>query len=408
VLPIEGVMLVGLMVWLLKGTLKGSLDVPRSQLTRSLIAFWLVLLLGLGIGMSHGGKFHIALWEVRPWICLTVTYLLASAFLTTRLALRAVLWTLVLGTGFKGLQGVQIFFSYARHLDPRPEAILDHAESFFFGLYIFLALALWLFGQRGRLRVIATCLLPVVVIADLANARRTASAILFAALAMLLVTSWVALPHKRRMLRILLVGLVIASTVYFPAYWNHDGTLAQPARAVRSAISPSQRDLQSNLYRTEENANLVYNIRTSSKLGKGFGIPINYALPITDISRQDPMIKYVPHDGLLWIWMRIGLLGEIVFWVLIGASVIKSLQLLRSTDKELALYGAVTAFAVIALVIQGYNDLGLYNLRITAAVGCLLGCLESASRLAVPRGNPPAPAARERRSRTTDAMTAVS
>jgi hypothetical protein len=385
ILPIEGVMILGLLIWVMKGVVGKTLVLPRSELVRPLAVLWGFLVLGFLLGLSHGGKFNFALWELRPWIYLTVTYILASALLTTPAALRGVMWVFVLGTGFKALQGDEIFFAFARHMDPRPEAILDHVESFFFGVFIFLTLALWLFGQRGRLRVTATVLFPAVVIADLANSRRTATAILFVCLATLIVTTWVARPDKRRAVRRLLVVLAAISVFYFPAYWNHDGTLAQPARALRSAISPNRRDVASDLYRTQENANLVYNIQRSSKLGKGFGVPIDYALPITDISNIDPMIKYVPHNGLLWIWMRIGILGEAAFWVVIGTAIVKACRILRSDDKQIALVGALTTFALLAYMVQGYNDLGFDNLRLPIAIGCLLGCVEAATVLSTRR-----------------------
>ena len=86
----------------------------------------------------------------------------AWAKLKTRRSLDALLWALVIGSGFKALQGVYIFFTYARNLRPRPEAILGHEEAFFFCLFITITAALWLYNVRGRLRTTATALLPIV------------------------------------------------------------------------------------------------------------------------------------------------------------------------------------------------------------------------------------------------------
>ena len=140
-------------------------------------------------------------------------------------------------------------------------------------------------------------------------------------LALLLIT-WVTQPTKRRTVGPVLVLLTVISAVYFPLFWNKTGagTLSQPARAVRSTVSPDPRDEPSNLYREQENANLELNIRQAGPLGKGFGLPINYALPIVDVSNFDPMIKFIPHNGGLWIWMRLGLQGEIAFWVMLGTA----------------------------------------------------------------------------------------
>jgi hypothetical protein len=189
------------------------------------------------------------------------------------------------------------------------------------------------------------------------------------------------------MLRVIVIVLCICGALYLPLYWNKDGSLAQPARAVRDAFgSKDPRDAASDLYRQQEDANLLYNIRRSGKLGKGFGLPIDYALPITDISNIDPDIVYVPHNGLLWVWMRLGLQGEVLFWLLIGVSLMEACRLAKVEDKQLALVAALTACAIVGYVIQGYNDVGLDSFRIDIALGVLLGCLESISRMA-PRGD---------------------
>ena len=84
------------------------------------------------------------------------------------------LWVLVICTGFKGVQGTYMFLSFARKMTPRPETVLSHEESVFFGIFIILTVGLWVYGQRGWLRTMATALFPFVLIADLANSRRTA------------------------------------------------------------------------------------------------------------------------------------------------------------------------------------------------------------------------------------------
>jgi len=85
-----------------------------------------------------------------------------------------VLWTLVVCVALKAAQGLLIFVQ-VRHMNPRPESVLGHEESFLFALFAFLVLAMWLWRvECGRLRATATALLPVVALADLANDRRAA------------------------------------------------------------------------------------------------------------------------------------------------------------------------------------------------------------------------------------------
>jgi hypothetical protein len=321
------------------------------------------------------------LWELRSWIYLTCAVLIAAAFIKTRRALDIMLWIFVLGSGFKGIQGTVIFFSYARHMVPRPEAILGHEEAFFFGFFCAITCALWLYDIRGPLRRAATGLLPFVIIADLANARRTAWLVLAVAILVMAVIALATVSDRRRFLTRSLTVLTIGLALYLPAYWNHYGTLAQPAQAVRSQYSPSPRDKSSDLYRQQENLNVIADIKGSGLLGSGFGIPTDYT-DIANISSIDPMIAYIPHNGLLWIWLRLGMQGEIVFWCFISICIVRACSLARAPDRRLAMFGTLVACAIVGYIIDGYEDMGLAEFRIAVAMGCLLGAMEAAIALA--------------------------
>ncbi len=129
---------------------------------------------------------------------------------------------------------------------------------------------------------------------------------------------------------------------------------------MQSAIKPNTRDRLSDLYRVQESANLKYNIKQGGFLGKGFGVPIDYALPITNISTIDPLIAYVPHNGVFYILMRMGLLGGIAFWSLLGAAIIGACRLAKFANREVACFGALVACAVIGYALEGYNDQGFF------------------------------------------------
>jgi len=365
--------------WIMQSVRAGAPLLPRSPLSRSIFALAGLAVLYLLVGAGRNGDVTMALWEIRPFVYLAVTYVLASSLLTTTRAIRAMLWIFVVGSGVKAVYAVTIWWA-VRSLQPRPEAVVAHEESFFFGLFIFLTLALWIFGQRGRLRTVATVLFPVVLSADMCNSRRTAWAILMIGGVVLAVVAYVRLPSRRRVLRRLAVVTALISSVYFPVYWHHDGTLAQPARAVRSVIAPDARDEQSNQYRFVENANLALSIQMHKSTGSGFGIPIVYAIPMVDLRSQNSSIAYIPHNTVLWVWMRMGVLGEVLFWLVIAQAIIAACRLSRAPDRESALFGALVTCAVIAYVILGNQDLGLFWFRIALCVGILLGAVEGRLR----------------------------
>jgi O-Antigen ligase len=339
------------------------------------------VIFGVLIGKLHHGQLRYAFTETRPFAYLLITFVLAYMLLTTRSAIRTVLWALVATETFKAIQGLLLFLE-VRHYAIRPDAVLAHEEGVFFALFLLMTLALWLFDvPMGRLRKTATWLTPLVLAGDLANTRRAAWLVLGGGLIALLVVAYNAVPERRRVVGRLAVILAVGLAVYLPAYWNKSGGLAQPARAIHSAVNPNRRDASSDLYRIQEDENLQLNIRESKPLGKGFGVPINYALPIVDISDIDPLIKYIPHNGVLYIQMRMGILGAIAFWSFIGIAMISACRLARSRDRELAVIGGLTTALMVAYTFEGATDQGFFYYRVAFVVGTMLGLTEAARRL---------------------------
>ena len=369
-----------LVVLMVRGA-DGTTRLPRTTLGRSIAWLMAAVLVGLVVGVAHHGNTRVALMEIRPYLYLAAIYVLVQAFLGTRKLLHAALWVIVIASGAKGLQAIIAFLS-VRNENPRPDAVLGHEEAFLFGLFIMIVAALWLLDQPGRLRTVATWLLPLVLVGDMVNSRRTAWLLLAAGLLVVGIVGAVALPERRRFLVRAGVCLAAFLAVYLPVYWNQTGTLGQPARAVHSFVSPDPRDAASNLYRAQENANLTINIHQGGILGKGFGVPIDYALPIANISSIDPLIAYVPHDGVLYVVMRMGLFGVITFWCVIGVGIITACRLARRVDRDAALIGLVTAAMIVGYTLQGYNDQGFFFYRIAICMGLLLGLTEVATRLA--------------------------
>jgi hypothetical protein len=380
---------------------------PRGALARSIgILVALTVVVGLGLGSVHGGDMREALWEIRPWAYLGALYLTCTLLARGPRAVDVLLWSLVIGTGIKGLQGIRMLL-VAHSIVPRPEAILAHEESFFFGLYVVIVAGLWLLRRRGWLRRVATALLPAVLLSDVGNTRRVAWLILAVCLAAVLLIVHLRVPSRRRLVRRMVAVLCVATAVYLPAFWNVQGNLGQPARAVRTIIDPSARDQGSDRYRQLENANLGVNISEWRPLGSGFGIPIHYVVPIVDISQTDSLIRFVPHNGVLDMWMRLGWEGMLAFWAMVAAAIAAGCGLTLRRDPRSLLLGTVVVAAVLAYVIMGYEDLGLFWFRIAAVMGCLLGVLEGWRRLAPadaesapqPGQQPPAPQRGGRRPR---------
>lgn len=354
---------------------------PRTQLSLAVLALIGAVLFAEFNGMSHHGDIRESLFECRPFMYFGAAYLLTAVIVRTRSAVQALLWGIVIAEIIKALQGLDVWLT-TRSFRPLPENVLGHEEALFFSLFFFLLTALWVFGLRGRLRTVATAAAPLVLFTDMVNDRRAAWLILPVGLVVLIAIAYRALPHRRRVLRGVVVVALFVTALYVPAYWNHtEGTLGKPDDAVRSQFSPTARDALSNQYRLDENANLKYNIKQDGILGAGFGQQINYALPMPGlVTAADAGITYVPHNTVLYLLMRMGILAG-AFWAMLGAGIIAACRLARCPDRLFGAVGAIVAAGVVGWALMGAIDLGFTFPRIAIVMGCLLGLVEAARHI---------------------------
>jgi len=118
-------------------------------------------------------------------------------------------------------------------------------------------------------------------------------------------------------------------------------------------------------------------------VGIGFGLPMRFVYPMADISKIYPLWNYIPHNTLLWIGMRMGVVGYITFFGLIGMGVLTATrQLAIRKDPFLCAVAAGATAAIAAELVQGYYDLQLDAFRNLIFLGVLLGVLNRMPELA--------------------------
>jgi hypothetical protein len=166
---------------------------------------------------------------------------------------------------------------------------------------------------------------------------------------------------------------MLAGAVYLPIFWNASGMLAQPARAIRSISDPDPRDAASNLSRDLEKVNIRATLRAYPLTGVGFGQPFLQVVAIPDISFF-PFWNFEPHHNLFWIWFKTGLLGYVMFWMLIGTSLMRAAHLAKTLpDADLKVAALLVISGIVATLTFCYVDLGLTMGRVTILLGTLFG-----------------------------------
>jgi hypothetical protein len=382
--PAEIVMGVAFLAWLTSAASGGWQRLKEARIFRPYLAYIIVVVLAELHGLASGGDFNISLWEMRPQVYAFLMYVMAATLLRERRQFLIVGGIFVAGAAIKAIIGYNRYF-FTLHQDLQgAEAILAHEDSYFLALLVIATVAACIWYWRPRLVVPMLLFLPVVLVVLLENQRRAAMLALWAGLAVVMFLAiWFERPLRKRLIVISAVAVLLLGG-FTATYWNQQyGLAAQIVRPVQSILGqPDQRDYNSNLYRDNENANLIATYRTNIPFGIGFGLPLLVIYPMADISQSYPFWQYIPHNSLLWVAMRMGLLGMAVFWALVGTSLIEAVFLFRTrSDPFLRGFAAFAVAAIVAELIVGFGDLQLENYRNMIFFGAVLGMIDAAGRI---------------------------
>jgi hypothetical protein len=357
---------------------------PNSKLMVPYLVFGFAVLIGEVNGLVHGGDFKLSLWELRPQAYGFAMFVMGTWLLRERSQLKTLMVILLVAEVYKGAVGVNRYFvTVGQELAATLPNIQAHEESYLLALFL-TAVLVGLIWFRRPLIVLLVAAAPIVFIAIVVNHRRAGLAALFLEIVSVMALAAIAEPRFRRNLLVAGVLMAVVGAAFVVAFWNQpNGSIAELIRPIKSLIDPSARDLSSDQYRLAETLNLKATFRTSPVFGIGFGHPYYVFYPQTGVASIDPLWNIIPHNTVLWIPMRMGIIGLISFWALISMVIIQTFWIIRKVRDRFVL--AVTVFALAAIVgelFTGYYDIGLENYRNLAVLGLLIAVINRAPHLA--------------------------
>lgn len=370
--------------WLCRRLAAKELRWHGGTLGPALLALGLLITGAVVYGIATGAELRIALWETRALFHLMVAYLLAAHMIERRSQVRALVSVVIGAITFRILltwwNAVGVLHLSLGGVD----TVTAHEDALFFALLIVLWACLHLFRAEPRQRQ-ALGLVMLATLGAFIFAKRRASIIaLLAAVPYL-----TAMLHWPRARRVLGTGafLLLLLIPYAAAFWNSDHPVALPLELVQSITrsDPGDRMGSSNRYRLIENRNLMADIRDHPWVGKGFGHQFRTRWDATagavEIAGELPELdyelsKYVPHNQVLWIWVKAGIFGFAAFWLFIILAVSQGTHLSRvlATPYFRAL-AATTAVLVCMLAIVSFVDTVMTSYRTLLLVGLLLGAM---------------------------------
>jgi hypothetical protein len=127
-------------------------------------------------------------------------------------------------------------------------------------------------------------------------------------------------------------------------------------KSVVAQEDQSERDRSSDIYRDLETMNIVFTIRASPITGIGFGHAFYKPFPLPPIDNF-LLRDYLPHNSLLWVWMKVGVIGFLAFLYLASLAMrVGARAVIHSTRDDRAMTFTSVAF-VIMYVVFAYVDI---------------------------------------------------
>ncbi len=344
------------------------------------LIFLACVVMGILHGLGSGGDFRIIVLEIRPFWYLFTTYLVAYNLINDKRHVMGFLWVLVLGTFFKALQGCYIVITALHgHINGAANEIMAHEQSYFFIMILLLILLCILMNRMHKLMWVCIASLPFLLIALVANNRRADYvAFVLGAAAVWVLAIRINVAWRKQLIIWLLITSAVAG-LYIFVFGSINTPISAPAKSIISVIQPSDtdvRDLESNLYRVSEDADLKFTEAQSPIIGYGFGKPFLTPSPLPDILGLDPYYLYIPHNNILWIWMRLGPIGYLAFWYLFGAAIVRGGVIMkRLRDPDLQLFALFAIGSFLMEIPLAYGDYQIYFYRNVFITGLLMGIL---------------------------------
>ncbi len=370
--PGEFLMMLTFLVWIVKSVVMREFSIKGGVFFGAIAAYTLMVLFGFINGVAHSNNMTMGLYEVRGQAYFFAIYVMTTNIFTSKEQLKPLLW-LILGCTF--LQGVFAAITYfAMNGTVTEEGFMSHDESTYLSLLIFTCVLSLVIPISKKYTICSFIALIPAVIAILGNQRRAGiAAVIIAFIPILPLLYLITKQHRKKIMQIGIV-IGIGASIYMPLAWNSEATWALGARAIRSQTEPNARDNASNVYRDTEAFDVKFTRDQSPIWGVGYGSPFLQPLPLPAVSTE--FVYYMPHNSLLWVWMRIGHIGFFLFYMMVATILVKGLQHIKLVrDSYLLMMGILTIVTMLMVITTGKYDLALINCRMMSLLAVLVGVL---------------------------------
>ncbi|HEX2909270.1 MAG TPA: O-antigen ligase family protein [Chloroflexia bacterium] len=351
----------------------------KSKTALIVLGFTFFVFFGYFFGVYYKkGDGKAALWEVRSLVYVPLVYYL-TVFLSRDLRIwKTYEWIFSLTLTALSIITIWRFFALA---DVAKSGLyseslngLNHDNAILFVMLIMWCMVKIVFGTNRGERIAAALIISLPTIGIMISGRRAAFACLAATVIVFLAV--LAVRHRKAFI-IAIITIALVYPPYMVVFSNDSGPLGMAARAFNSSKAPvNSRDYSSDLYRDVEKANVQQTLKLAPLTGIGFGQQFGQFYPMV-ILDYFTFQFYTPHVQILWLWLKVGLFGWALFWLMISSSMFKLGQIIKYNKQGTILSGALlSGFMIVSTMVYSYIDLGLISVRLMPMMCMGAGLLE--------------------------------
>jgi hypothetical protein len=367
--PLELSLLLGLVISVVRHYAKTRRLFQMTAMTWPIIAFTSFVVYGFARGIVRGSDLRIAVLEGRALFYILAVFVIVVNECTELRHLRTAFWAVLVGVVIQAILSVQFLGTIDPITRDSLESLNEHGSAVAQNLLIVALLALLLLGVTARWQKLAILagLVPTMYVYFVSQRRAGIAALLIAGAFLAVALFW----RRRRLFWIVTPMIALLMVGYVGAFWNSQSSVAFPAQAIKAVIAPgsaSYEDQSSDLYRLVEAYDLNFTIRADPIKGLGFGQPFYRPVTLPDISWFE-LSAYVPHNSVLWIWIKMGFLGFVSMFYLFSKAILLGADRVRRTASGVDLVVALCAVSFVGMyAVYSYVDIS-WDARNTVFLG---------------------------------------
>lgn len=356
--PIELMLVLTMSGWLLGLLVSHSRRVRRGGILAPMVLFFVIVVAALGRAIVGAGDLRIAMFEGRALLYLPVMYFLIVQLFDHEAQYRRLFRLALVAILGHSLFAMNHYFGLDEEAQQALESLTEHSASVHVAAVLVLLFALFTVpGCSNRLRLLALVVAVPASLEFVYSERRSAAVGLIIGLLLLVLFLY---KLNRRTLVAVVPLIAIVAVGYLGAFWNNEGPWGLGAQAVKSVVSPDEireADRTSGIYRQLEAFDIWFTIRTQPLTGVGFGNPFYQPWPLPYLPGFE-FRDFIPHNNILWIWLKLGVFGFVTTAFLFGRSIQFGVRsVLRLAKGDGAALG-VAAVAYIAMyMVFAYVDI---------------------------------------------------